>query len=752
MSIFKSEGKNTIAITRKRVFRICIGFFLFLSFLLYNLFKIQIINHSYYRDKVYEQITTSAPLKAKRGNIYDSNMNLLATDKTVWRIFVSSRDIRKYSKEYDIDYTTVISSGLSDILALNYDDVYNKISNSNVLDITLKKNATEQEYKKILEFVKEKKLEDMVFTEAQTSRYYPEGTLAAHVLGFVGSDLQGLYGLEYSYNSTLAGTDGYYLYAKDANGNALPAEYATYVEPTDGYSLVTTIDSYIQSELESQLETIRINHNVQNRVTGIVMDIESGAILAMATTTPFDPNSPYTLDFLSQSKLDSSGFSEGSEEYKKLKKELLEVMWSNKAVSETYEPGSTFKIITVASALDSGTVSESDIFSCNGSLSIGGWNIRCHKKDGHGSGFDLSYGLQMSCNPTMMTIASRMGAETFYEYIENFEYFEKTGIDLPSEASTIFHDLENIGPTELATTSFGQRFKVSVIRQLTSICTVANGGKSVTPYLVEKVIDSDGNIISEHENTEGRQIISEEVAKSVSKMLSDGVSGNGGAKNAAVEGYEIAAKTGTSEKFDILDENGNSYLRIGSTVGYSVSEEGGIAVIIVVDEPTSSVKYGSIVAAPYVSAFLSKALPYLGYNSNASSNTLKIDNFVGSDVKEAANNLKELGIKYEIVGNGDTVLKQTPSENDPFIYEGSTVILYTEYNSELYVEVPNVTGLDIAKANEIIINSGLNLRITGINSASVGGATVISQSLPFGTVVEKNSIIELEIVHLDFED
>ncbi len=752
MPDFQNQGKNTISVTRKRIFRTAIGFGIFLSYLITNLFSLQILNHSYYKDKVYEQITTSSPLKAKRGNIYDANMNLLATDKTVWRIFVSSRDIKKYSKEKNYDYTTVISRGLSDILNIDFDTVYKKIGNSNVLDITLKKNASEEEYNNVLKFIKEEKLEDLVFTEAQTSRYYPEGTLAAHVLGFVGSDLQGLYGLEYSYNSTLSGTDGYYLYAKDANGNALPSEYATYVEPTDGYSLVTTIDSYIQSELESQLEAIRINHNVQNRVTGIVMDTKSGAILGMATTTPFDPNSPYELDVLSQAKLDSSGFSEDSDEYKNYKKELLEVMWSNKAVSETYEPGSTFKIITVASALDSGVASVNDIFSCTGSLQIGGYNIRCHKKGGHGSGFDLAYGLQMSCNPTMMTIAARMGAETFYEYIESFEYFEKTGIDLPSEASTIFHELENIGSTELATTSFGQRFKVSIIRHLTSICAVANGGKLVTPYIVEKVIDSEGNIISEHEDTEGKQVISSEVAEAVSKILADGVSGDGGAKNAAVEGYEIAAKTGTSEKFDILDENGNSYLRIGSTVGYSISDDGGIAVIIVVDEPTSSVKYGSVVAAPYISAFMSKALPYLGYTSSASANVIEISNFVGSSVSDAANELKELGIKYEIIGNGNTVIKQTPSENDPFIYEGAKIILYTEYDTALYVEVPDVIGLDIAKANEIIINAGLNIRITGINSSSVKGATVISQSIPPGTVAEKNSIIELEILHLDFED
>ncbi len=751
MSVFRSEGKNTIPTTRKRIIRIAICFAIFLSYLITNLFALQVINYAYYKEKVYDQITTSSSLKATRGNIYDANMNLLATDKTVWRIFVSSRDIKKYSKIDNKDYTTLIAAGLSSILNTEFDNIYEKISNSNVLDITLEKSASEKEYQSILKFIKSEKLENMVFTEAQTSRYYPEGTLAAHTIGFVGSDLQGLYGLEYYYDSTLSGTDGYYLYAKDANGNALPTEYATYIEPTDGYSIVTTLDSYIQSELDSQLETIRINHSVQNRVTGIVMNVKTGAILAMATSSPFNPNSPYSLDSLSQAKLDSSGLEKGSDEYLKYKKELLEIMWSNKAVSETYEPGSTFKIITVASALDSGAAKATDTFSCGGSLQVGGWHIRCHKRTGHGSGFSLAYGLQMSCNPTMMTIAQRLGADNFYNYIKKFGYLEKTGIDLPSEASTIFHDPESIGSVELATTSFGQRFKVSIIRQLTSICAVANEGKLVTPYLVEKVIDSEGNIISEHEKSETQQVISQEVANTVSKMLSEGVSGEGGAKNAGVEGYEIAAKTGTSEKFDVLDENGNSYLRIGSTVGYSISEEGGIAVIIVVDEPTSSVKYGSVVAAPYVSAFLSKALPYLGYTSTATSNTTEIENYVGLSVNTASKKLNDLNIKYEIIGNGSIVIKQTPSANDPFVYESSKVILYTTSDSEIYVEVPNVVGMDISKANELITNAGLNLRITGI-STSRSGATVISQSLAYGTVVEKNSIIELEILYLDFED
>lgn len=738
--------------TRKRVITVSVSFALFLCFLFYNLFSLQFINYAYYKDKVYDQITTSSALKAKRGSIYDSNMNLLATEKTVWRIFVSSREIKKREKADKKDYSKVISSGLSSILNLEYNTVLKKISNSNVLDITLKKNATEAEYESVIKFIREESLTDMVFTEAQTSRYYPQQTLAAHALGFVGSDLQGLYGLEYYYDDILSGTDGYYLYGKDANGNSLPTEYATFVPAADGYSIVTTIDSYLQRELESKLEAVRINHSVENRVCGIVMDTKSGAILAMATSSPFNPNTPYELDALSSAKLESSGFAADSAEYKALKKSLLEQMWANKTVSETYEPGSTFKIVTVSAALDSGTSKVSDTFSCHGYLSVGGWNIRCHKVGGHGSGFDLAYGLQMSCNPTMMTIAERMGAKKFYEYVERFGYFEKTGIDLPSEASTIFHKPENIGTTELATASFGQRFKISIIRQLTSIATVANGGVSVTPHLVDKIIDSEGKIIKKYESSEGKRVISEEVAKTVSDILEKGVSGNGGAKNAGVEGYKIAAKTGTSQKFDVLDENGNSYLRIGSTVAYSLSDDGGIAMIIVVDEPTSAVKYGSVVAAPYISSFLTNALPYLNYRRETEAVQISVKSYVGADVSVAKKELSNAGIGYEIIGNGDTVLKQTPEENETFIHSNSKIILYTSPDSELYSIIPDVTGLDIAVANSKIVNAGLNIKITNLGSTSASGARVIFQSIPPGTVVPKNTVVEIEILYTDFED
>ncbi len=738
--------------TKRRGALALAAFALAASILLTNILRLCVFDYEKYRNKVFDQLTTTSALRAERGGIFDANMNPLATTLTTWRVFVSSKEIRARSRADGCDYAERIADGLSGILGQSKDDLYKKITGSTVLDITLKKSASEDEHRRIIEFSKSAGLDGLILTEAQSARYYPNGTMAAHVLGFTGSDNQGLYGLEYYYNSTLSGKDGYYLYAKDANGLAMPGGYTTTVPAEDGHSIVTTIDSYVQEKLEEQLEIIRVNHSVTNRVCGIVMDTSTGAILAMATSSPFDCNSPYILDEVSQKKLASCGYAEGSDEYKAFKSELLQIMWSNKAVSETYEPGSTFKIVTVSAALDCGAAKMTDTFSCPGYHMVGGWRIKCHKTTGHGSGFSLSYGLQMSCNPTMMTIAERIGADRFYSYVKGFGYLEKTGIDLPSEAGTIFHSKENIGSTELATASFGQRFKVSIINQLTAIAAVANGGKLVEPYIVSRVIDSNGNTVSEHETVIRRQVISAEVAAEVSKALTDGVSGNGGAKNAYVEGYDVAAKTGTSQKFDILDANGNSYLRIGSTVAYAPSDGSGIAVILVVDEPQSQVKYGSTVAAPYISDLLTNILPYLEYAPTSKIDTATVPDYVGMNANSAKKLLKDSGLKYQIIGDGAVVLDQLPKGGTDITASLSTVFIYTEEVDKKYTSVPMLTGLTPEEANKLIANCGLNIKISGVKDPSAAILRVAWQSIEAGTSVLKGTVIEIKLLRTDFED
>ena len=427
-------------------------------------------------------------------------------------------------------------------------------------------------------------------------------------------------------------------------------------------------------------------------------------------------------------------------------------MWSNKAVSETYEPGSTFKIVTVSAALDSGKASLKDTFSCHGYHTVGGWRIKCHKVTCHGSGFSLAYGLQMSCNPTIMTLAERIGSESFYNYVEKFGYLNKTGIDLPSEARTIFHSPENIGSTELATASFGQRFKVSVIAQLTAVAAVANGGNLVTPYVVEKIVDSEGRTVSEHKPKIKGRVVSEEVAMTVASILEEGVSGDGGAKNAYVDGYKIAAKTGTSQKFDILDENGNSYLRIGSTVAFAPSDGKGIAAIIVVDEPQSSVKYGSVVAAPYISSLMSVILPYLEYPADKESSDFTVENYVGMNINSVKKQLAESGVSFKVIGGGSVVMGQSPSPTEIITKELSSVIIYTEDEKTDTVKVPNTVGLTLKEAVILLSDLGLNLKIYGVNASLGKNMKVIKQSKAEGEELKSGSVIEITVLEMDFED
>ena len=739
--------------SKKRIRIVIISFVLITSYLAFAIFRLDYILYDKYMNKALDQITTTTPLKARRGVIYDSEMNPIATDEVVYRVFVSTRDIAARSLLDGMDYSRLIADGLADILSLDTDALYDKLTKTKVLDVTIKREATEEEFKRILDFTHRNRLEALIFTEAQSSRVYPEGSFAAHLIGFVGSDEQGLYGLEYQYNDILSGKNGYYMYAKDAAGIALDTGYSTYVAPTDGSSLVTTIDSYIQTELEAVIEKARVNHKVENRVTGIVMDTRTGAILAMATSTPYDPNDPFTLDSVSAVKLSESGYAKGSDEYNAYKTKLLQEGWVNKAVSDSYEPGSTFKIITVAAALDAGVVSMNDTFSCCGYHEVGGWRIKCHKTTGHGSGFTLSYGLQMSCNPTMMNVAERLGGDLFYEYVKKFGYLEKSGIDIPSEGNTIFHKKEAIGATELATASFGQRFKVSIINQLTAIATVANGGLSVTPYVVERIIDPSGKVTYQHKHVESERVVSAEAARLVTEALIAGVDGDGGAKNAGVDGYSIAAKTGTSQKFDILDENGNSYLRIGSTVAYAPSENGGIAVIIVCDEPTDTVKYGSVVAAPYVSELLEKVLPYLDYESKNQKENVTVGDYVGLTTTEAREILTKDGLGYEIVGSGEMVISQTPSAGDVFSSSLSKVILYTEERKDGYVSIPSLVGLSAADAAARLLSVGLNVRFVGVASPKAScGYIVTCQSHPFGARVDKGTTVTVTVIKTDHED
>ena len=747
--------------TARRTTATLIAFAVLFLFLATRIFCLQVFGYDEYQAKVMDEITVSSSLRATRGNIYDANGNLLATSKTVYRIYISPKNIATAAKKRP-GLSESIATGLAEILGTDRDVILRKTAKVGYLDETVARNVDGDTAARVLTFIEANDLFGLVKTEATVTRHYPKGTLAAHVLGFTGSDNQGLFGLEYHYNDDLSGTDGAYLSAVDAHGNDKSYGYTTYTEPIDGLGLVTTLDSYIQSELESVLAEIVEEFDVKNRATGIVMNVNTGAILAMATAPTFDPNSPYELDELSLATLSSCGYSEGSTEYKQRKNELLLEMWQNKPVSTLYEPGSTFKIVTSAMALDLGVTSAKDAsFFCSGSYSpVKGVNISCWRKIGHGSGFTYAHGLQQSCNCAMMQVVSRIGSESFYNYFTAFGLRERTGIDLPSESGSIFHTLSGLGTVELATSSFGQRFKVTPLQELTAIAAVANGGYLVTPHLIDRLVDGEGKTVYQYETNVVRQVVSTDAATTVTAMLEEGVSGTGASRNAYAAGYRIAAKTGTSEKLDKVDASGGYSLRIGSCVGFGPYDSPEIAMIIVVDEPTTA-HYGATVAAPYISRMMSKVLPYLGYEpeyteKEATMREVTVGNYIGMTVKEATAELKKVGLTADFgtAAGDDLVTGQMPTVGNSLNASLGQVILYTGKEGNGEAVVPELTGLGMTEAVKRLLDAGLNIRISGtVNVVTDEKAypKATRQSIPGGTAVPRGTAVTVEFLYDDTE-
>ena len=586
----------------------------------------------------------------------------------------------------------------------------------------------------------------MVFLQAGTKRYYPHGTLACHVLGFTGSDGAGQYGLELSYNSVLAGTNGRYITARDSHGNEMPYEYQSYIEAQDGYSIVTTLDINVQAALEEQLRTTYIESGGQNRATGMVIDVETGELLAMATYPTFDLNNPRALNEYDQAALDASGYAVDSDEYKKLKQDLQLNTWSNKAVTEVYMPGSTFKIVTASMAYEENLVVENEHFYCPGYHTVLGIKMRCHETKGHGS-LNFAQGLQHSCNPILMMMGGRIGRERFYNYFSSFGYLEKTGIDLPGEGTSIFYRENAFSELDLATASFGQNFKISPIQQLMAVTTVANGGYLLTPRLVKEVLDSEGNVIKTYTTETKRQVISTATSEKLATILEEGVSGGAGGKNAYVAGYRVAAKTGTSEKIDKKNETGVEYY-VCSCVGFAPADDPEVAALILVDEPTKGFLYGSYVAAPYVANVMRDVLPYLGveavYTDKELANmALETPSLVGWYATVAQTTAESLDFRVEIVGEGSVVRAQSPAPGTTVESANAKIILYTDRDPEKsLVKVPDVIGKTAVTANELLANHNLNIRIEGTNNYLSGsGAVAISQSHAPGSEVEPGTVI-----------
>ena len=715
-------------------------------YLLIRILLLQTVGYEKYRNKVHNQITTEAEVVADRGKIYDRNGVLLATGVTNYRVFIAPRVIAESSEREELRFDALIADGLCDILGVSREHIMEQTTHTKYLDRTLARDVDEETATRVRAFIAANDLENMVFLQAGTKRYYPNGSMACHVLGFTGSDGSGQYGLELSYNSTLAGTNGRYITARDSRGNEMPYEYQSYIEAQDGNSIVTTIDVNIQAVLEEQLSTAYIESGGQNRATGMVVDVKTGEILAMATYPSFDLNNPRELNDYDEAALEAAGLLVGSDEYNALKQELQLTTWSNKAITEVYMPGSTFKIITAAMGYEEALINPQEHFMCPGYHYVLGQRIRCHKLQGHGSQ-TFAQGLQNSCNPVLMMMGERIGREAFYEYYQAFGYTEKTGIDLPGEGTSIFFNPNTWSELDLAMASFGQNFKISPIQQIMAVSTVANGGYLMTPHLVREVLDSKGNVIESYGDTQKRQVISEATAKQLAAVLEDGVSGGAGAKNAYVAGYRVAAKTGTSEKIDKKNETGVEYY-VCSCVGFAPADDPEIAVMIMVDEPTKGTLYGSTVAAPYLANVMRNALPYLGvepvYTDKELANmAVTTPSLTGWYATSAETTAASLGFEVEIVGEGSIVRFQSPAAGTKVETAKAKIILYTEAEMERStVTVPDLLGKSAVAANEALANRKLNIRIEGTNNYLSGsGAVAIAQSPAAGTEVEVGTVI-----------
>lgn len=708
----------------------------------YSLVNIMIVNGEKYQNDASEQQLYDSLITAPRGDIYDRNMQVLAKSTTAWTVYITPNGIKKLkdAEKQELVKKT-IAENLSEILGLDYETVYG-YTEKNSYYVIVKKKIEKTLCDKVREFLASEKYEDLelvkyVGLDETTKRYYPSDSLASVVLGFVGSDDQGLAGLESYYDNELTGIAGRVVAAKSAAGTDMPLTYERVEEATKGKSLVLTLDSYIQYTAEKYLEAAIEENKVAERGAAVVMNVKTGAVLAMAVKGDFNPNDPFTLSESDQKLVDAI---ENEDEKSTLKTELLNRQWRNKAVSDTYEPGSVFKVITAAIALEENLVSGNSTFYCNGSATVAGQGYHCHKRTGHGTQ-TLAQAVSNSCNPAFITIGQLVGVGSFSKYFKAFGFGEKTGIDLPGEANSTYHSEQSMGPVELASSSFGQTFNVTPVQMLAAVAACVNGGYLVTPHLVEKMLDSDGKVVTTTDEGYKRQVISESTSATLRELM-EYVAENG-AKNALVSGYNVGAKTGTSQKVSKIQQTGDTYLYIGSCISVAPIDDPEIAVLVMLDEPKGDKYYGGVISAPVNSKIMTDVLPYLGYEPSYTDEelanlTVTVPETVGSTVSEAKSKISSVNLKYQVVGDGETVIRQLPEAGNQ-VLSGGVVILYAGETENKTVTVPELTGLTANEANTVAASSGINIEFSGLSSAA--GLKSYKQSIEQGTEVEAGTIV-----------
>jgi stage V sporulation protein D (sporulation-specific penicillin-binding protein) len=719
----------SIAMEKKMM--IILAVFIVIGFvaLVGRLVFLQIITGNFYEKQAIEQQLRDITVNPQRGTIYDRNMKPLAESATVWDIYVSPANIA------DEKQKNMLADDLSKITGISRDTLYKKMCKKTGYEI-LQGKIEKPEADLVSSYIKEKGIGCIGLVE-DSKRYYPFGNFAAQLIGFTGSDNQGLAGVEQQYDSMLKGVPGRVVSAKNAKGSDMPFKYDNYIPPQDGTNLVLTIDEVVQHYLEKHLQDALVEDKVANKVTGIVMDVDTGEILAMATEPDFDPNKPFTItDPVTLQSLSTLT----GDALKKAKSNALNQMWRNKAISDPYEPGSVFKIVTASACLEDKAVKPTDTFFDPGYYMVGGRKIGCWKAGGHGAETFVD-GLKNSCNPVFMTITARLGASNFFKFFEGFGLTQKTGIDLPGEATSIYHPLKDLGPVQLAVSSFGQTFKITPIQLITAIAMVANGGNLVVPHVVKSEVDGNNNIIKTFDTQVKRQVISKDTSALLSSLLEQVVS-SGTGKNAYVMGYRVAGKTGTSQKIDV---DGGALLRISSFGGFAPADNPKVAVLVILDEPHASNNFGGVIAAPVEGEIMADILPYLGVQpqytvAELQQMDVKTPDVHGMQLTDASRTLRNASLTNRIVGNGQTVLGQVPAAGQP-IPHGGTVILNTGTEAiPSNVIVPNVVGLDANQVNQALAAVRLNIKLIGVGGKSPGLQSY-QQEPAAGTKVQTGAVV-----------
>lgn len=674
-------------------------------------------------------------VSAKRGTIYDANGNVLAESASVWQVVMSPVNFKNDKQRQ------AAAKGLSEIFDLEYNDVLDDTKQQSHY-VVVKRRIESDEREKVLELIdtlkKDYSCSGVIQLLDDYKRYYPKNSLASSVIGFTGSDDQGLEGIEYEYDSYLSGTPGRIITAQNARGTDMPFRYEQNVESEDGNNVYLTIDETIQSICEKYMQKGVEDNNVLNKGVCIAMDVNTGAILAMVTTDGYDLNNPYELSAKDKKKIKSTPKKKQAE----AESAALSNMWRNKAVADTYMPGSVFKMCVASAALEENLVNEKTSFTCTGSISVEGETIHCSNISGHGTQNFVEV-ISNSCNPAFIQIGQMLGAGKFRQYYQGFGFSDKTGIDLPGEAEDSFWKEGKMGGVDLAVASFGQNFTITPIQMITACAAVSNGGYVVQPHVVSKITDSKGNVIKTVDKKVKRQVISDDTSKKMNEYLEYNTERQGAAAG-YISGYKVAGKTGTTEKRGVTKfESSFSEDYISSFCGYAPADDPQIAMLVFFDTPDGDAYYGSQVSSPVFINIMSEVLPYLDVKTSYTDEELgyvdaSAGDYTGVSVDEAKTAVEADGFTATVKGNGSTVISQIPTVSSG-LQKGGSIVLYTDSDSQSeIVSVPSLIGLSPDEVNDVASAYGLNVSFSGATTSS---GTSSSQNIEAGTSVSPGTVI-----------